>query len=196
MTVPTESLKESKFRTVVRQKYDFSCGSAAVATLLSYHYETRVNELEVFRAMYRRGDKDRIRREGFSMLDMKEYLAAKGLRADGFRVPLDKLKQVGVPAIVLTNDKGYSHFVVVKGVEGREVLIGDPAKGLWRMPREEFEESWSGLVFVIRDRTRLARSNFNRDSEWSVVPGAPLEAGVRRWGLSDFTLNLPRRGDF
>ena len=197
VSVPTESMKEARFRTVVKQQYDFSCGSAAVATLLSYHYEDRVSELEVFKAMYRRGNRARIRKEGFSMLDMKKYLAARGYRADGFRVPLDKLKQVGVPAIVLTNDKGYSHFVVVKGLEDSEVLIGDPAKGLRRVPREEFEDTWNGLVFVVRGRSQVARNYFNRHSEWAVLPGAPLDAGVqRRRGLADFTLNLPRRGDF
>ena len=36
LTVPSQSFAELRFRDVVRQKYDFSCGSAAVATLLTY----------------------------------------------------------------------------------------------------------------------------------------------------------------
>ncbi len=38
------SLKEARFRNTIRQKYDFSCGSAAVATLLTYQYGYPVNE--------------------------------------------------------------------------------------------------------------------------------------------------------
>ena len=194
--VGVESMAERKFRSVIRQQYDFSCGSAAVATLLTHHYDDPVSELAVFKAMYEQGDKAQIRAKGFSMLDMKSYLAAQGYRADGFRVPLDKLKSVGVPAIVLTNDGGYSHFVVVKGVTDRRVLIGDPAKGLRTLPRKEFKAMWNGLVFVVRNRMDVAREHFNQEGEWSVLAQAPAETGVRRRGLSDFTRSLPRRGHF
>src|SRR3546814_20011104 len=46
-SVPVMSLKEKRWTTVVRQQYDFSCGSAAVATLLTYHYETHLAEAVV-----------------------------------------------------------------------------------------------------------------------------------------------------
>ena len=36
-SVKVLSLKELRLRAVVLQQYDFSCGSAALATLLSYH---------------------------------------------------------------------------------------------------------------------------------------------------------------
>ena len=41
-SMSVRSLKEMRlreaFRTTLRQQYDFSCGSAAVATLLTHHY--------------------------------------------------------------------------------------------------------------------------------------------------------------
>ena len=49
--LPVTSLKEARFRTTVRQQYDFSCGSAALATLLSHHYDFQVTEQEIFRDM-------------------------------------------------------------------------------------------------------------------------------------------------
>ena len=39
--VPVKSMNEIRFQSVVPQRYDFSCGSAAVATLLTYHYDGR-----------------------------------------------------------------------------------------------------------------------------------------------------------
>src|SRR4029077_10081261 len=66
-----KSLLDSRFKNVVRQHYDFSCGSAAVATLLTYNYGHPVEEMNVLNAMYEAGDKAKIRREGFSLLDMK-----------------------------------------------------------------------------------------------------------------------------
>ncbi|MBI5040606.1 MAG: hypothetical protein HZB57_05230 [Gammaproteobacteria bacterium] len=83
-SVPVTSLKEARLQTVVRQQYDFSCGSAAVATLLTFHYEQPVGETEAFEFMYRTGDQQKIRQEGFSMLDMKRFLDNKGLQTDGF----------------------------------------------------------------------------------------------------------------
>ena len=70
-SVPVTSLKEARFRATVRQQYDFSCGSAAVATLLTYQYGMPVDEAEVFEHMYATGDQARIRAEGFSLLDMR-----------------------------------------------------------------------------------------------------------------------------
>src|SRR3546814_14224143 len=43
------SLKEARFKTTVPQQRDFSCGSAAVATLLTYQYGQPVTEAEVDR---------------------------------------------------------------------------------------------------------------------------------------------------
>src|SRR3546814_9136042 len=75
--------------------------------------------------MYDHGDQARIRKEGFSLLDIRGYLQSQGYKADGFVLPIDKLFEEGLPAIVLLNDRGYRHFVVVKGLRGGRVLVGD-----------------------------------------------------------------------
>lgn len=194
--VPVLSFKEARFKGTVKQQYDFSCGSAALATLLSHHYGDPVTEQQVFSAMYEQGDQERIRRKGFSLLDMKRYLQSRGLAADGFRIPLERLEQVQVPAIALTTINGYQHFVVVKGVRGGEVLVGDPALGLKVIGREQFESGWNGIMFLIRDRVEQGRSTFNRRTEWSVRTKAPFGSAFSGPGLASFTLSLPRRADF
>jgi predicted double-glycine peptidase len=95
------SMKELRFRSTTHQQYDFSCGSAALATLLTYHYGYPVSETTAFQAMWEHGDQAKIRREGFSLLDMQRYLAEIGFKADGFTVPLQKLVDSKLPAIVL-----------------------------------------------------------------------------------------------
>jgi len=50
---PVTTLKELRFRRVVKQEYDFSCGSAAIATLLTYHYNRPTPEDIVLQAMYK-----------------------------------------------------------------------------------------------------------------------------------------------
>ena len=66
------------FRSVVRQRYDFSCGSAAVATLLTHHYGRPMPESTPFQAMWELGDKETIRKVGFSMLDMRKATSNNG----------------------------------------------------------------------------------------------------------------------
>ncbi|MBJ7311639.1 C39 family peptidase [Rugamonas sp. CCM 8940] len=189
--VPVRNLKASRFAATVHQQFDFSCGSAALATLLSFHYGQPVGEQGVFAEMYAGGDQDKIRREGFSLLDMKRYLAAHGWRADGFEQPLDKLVQAGFPAIVLVSDHGYRHFVVVKGLRDGRVLLGDPAGGARAMPRAAFEAIWQNrLLFVIHGWAGAPR--FNDAADWRVAPVAPLALGVARDGLS--TVTLPKNG--
>ncbi len=189
--VRVTSLKEARFKTTVPQQYDFSCGSAATATLLTYQYGVAVNEAQVFMRMYTVGDQAKIRKEGFSLLDMRRYLQSKGFEADGFELPLDKLAEEGMPAIVLLNDRGYRHFVVVKGLRNGRVLIGDPARGTRAMPRSRFEALWDNRVlFVIHNRRDLAR--FNQSRDWNTVPPAPMEMGILRDGLRNIT--VPKRG--
>ncbi len=190
-TVRITSLKEARFRTTVPQRYDFSCGSAATATLLSYQYGVPVNEEQVFVKMYTNGDQAKIRKEGFSLLDMRRYLQSRGFEADGFELPLDKLSEEGVPAIVLLNDRGYRHFVVVKGLRNGRVLLGDPARGTRAMPRARFEALWDNRVlFVIHNRREIAR--FNQAHDWRTAPPAPMDLGIQRDGLRNVA--MPRRG--
>lgn len=169
IVMPVRSLQDMKFDTVVRQRYDFSCGSAALATLLSYHYgETRTEE-QVFLGMWRDGDREQIRRSGFSLLDMKRYLAAEGLKADGFRVSLEDIFKTGVPGIALINLGGYRHFVVVKALERDRILVGDPALGLRTMDRDEFKSAWNGIYFAINERADFARERFG-ETQWASYP--------------------------
>ncbi|MBC7857235.1 MAG: C39 family peptidase [Burkholderiaceae bacterium] len=189
--VPVTSLQAARFARTLRQQYDFSCGSAALATLLSYHYAYPVTERYAFEQMYASGDQAQIRKEGFSLLDIKRFLEARGFRADGFQLPLQKLAEAGLPAIVLVSENGYQHFVVVKGLNPERVLIGDPAGGTRAVARASFDAMWAGkLLFVIYDRPGPVR--FNDPADWRVAPRAPLAGAIPRGGLDNIV--MPKHG--
>ena len=194
--VQVRSVKENKFRNIIRQQYDFSCGSAAIASLLTYHYGVPTTEEEVFRSMWNRGDQAKISRYGFSLLDMKASLARRGLAADGFRVPLDKLEEAKIPAVTLIDTSGYKHFVVIKGLSGDEVLVGDPALGTRVIPRQQFEAIWSGILFVLRNYGEVGREYFNREDTWEAIAKTPFDSARFREDLGSFTMNLPGPGEF
>jgi uncharacterized protein len=174
-TIDLKSLQDQKYEATIAQQYDFSCGSAALATLLTYDYKIPVGEPEVFRDMFDHGDKKVIAEYGFSLLDIKNYLARRGLEANGYRAPLSKLAEVRLPAIVLVNVRGYSHFVVLEGIHDGSVLLSDPANGMRREAIAQFEGHWSGIFFLILTDAEHSQQNFNSREKWAAAPAPPWE---------------------
>lgn len=184
--VSTKSFAEMKFNTVYKQEFDFSCGSAALASLLTFHYGNAVTEKSVFLEMYEHGDQKKIQELGFSMLDMKNYLSRHGYDSDGLKVNLDKLREFNSPAITIINLNGYMHFVIIKGITEQNVLIGDPAVGVKIYPRDEFEKMWGErILFVIHDRNGIQTEESRNQSEWHTHL-APLDQVVDRSSLSEY----------
>ncbi len=184
------SWRDIPFRTIVRQQFDYSCGSAALATLLRYHYGRAVTEADVFKDMYQRGDQAQIRRVGFSLLDMKHYLDHVGLRADGYRLTIDQLKIIGRPAIAVMKVGPYRHFVVIKGILADKVLVGDPALGLKTYTLNAFAAQWDGIVFAIHEDSKV-KGAFNRVAEWRPWASAPVGPAMSDDTLSRLTWQMP-----
>jgi uncharacterized protein len=189
--VPVTSYKDVPFKSVVRQQYDFSCGSASLATLLHYHYGRPVSEMDAFKAMWATGDQEKIRKVGFSLMDMKRYLSEQGFSADGYRINVGLLEQINAPTIGVINVGAYKHFVVIKGARKGKILVGDPALGLRIYTSEEFAQVWDGVVLLIRSGPTKS-PQYNRSDEWGVTPGAPMStASLESGGVSSATRNLP-----
>lgn len=195
-TVNVQSFQARKFNTTIHQEYDFSCGSAALATLLTFTYHIPSTESDVFIDMFEHGDQPLIRKYGFSLLDMKNYLSRIGLPSGGFKAPISKLASIRVPAIVLINEHGYRHFVVIRGIQNNRVLLADPAIGLRTEPLHEFEQQWSGIFFVVLSHVQMTQAGFNGEQDWSAEPGAPLDLArfaVSRALLQQITIQNPDR---
>ena len=185
------SYSEIPFRTVIRQQYDYSCGSAALATLLRFHYSLHTNEADVFKAMYAVGDQAQIQKVGFSLLDMKKYLASIGYQADGYRISLAELGQVSTPAIALIQTGSYKHFVVIKGVIGDSVLVGDPALGLREFKAADFQKVWNGIAFLVHDSPAARTPIFNGAEDWQRwADFHPLTAATTIQPLTPFLRDL------
>jgi len=192
-TVAVKSLREMRYTAVIRQQHDFSCGAAALATLLTHHYGTAIGEEELVTAMMAAGDAERIRREGFSMADMQRFLATYGVRSNGYWASLEELRAAAIPVIALIDVKGYRHFVVVKGITERDVLVGDPVFGLKTYRTADFEAVKIGPLFAIDDHQDLGQQTFNAPEQWAFQPKrAAMDA---RWrdsiALSSVLLRTP-----
>ena len=142
--------RDQIFANVVRQHTDFSCGAAALATILKYAYDMKINEKEVFLGMYAVSDKSVVQQRGFSLLDMKKYLDTIGMQGVGYKVVPESLYQVKVPVIVLLNMGGYEHFVVMRKVTPNGVFVADPALGNRALPNDIFFNDWQlGVIFAV-----------------------------------------------
>lgn len=191
LSVSVISWRDLPFQTVKRQTFDYSCGSAAVATLLTYVYGRKTTESDVFRTMFADGDQKKIRREGFSLLDMSKYLNKLGYKASGYKLNLKIVEKHKIPFIALINRDGYMHFVVVKSVVGPAVLIGDPSKGNMIVPRDEFEKMWTGVSLVVKNNARAARSFFADAKEWSYAHPAAIPGMGEHPALDSVSLPFP-----
>lgn len=146
---PIQSMRERRFANLVQQRTDFSCGAAAMATLLNEAYGWELDEEQVIEGMLAEADPQLVRQMGFSMLDMKRYAESLGLRARGYRLQPQQLAQVKVPSVVLLDVRGYKHFVVMQVTTDDWVYVGDPVLGHKKMPLEEFARGWNGIVFAV-----------------------------------------------
>ena len=154
------SLRDLRYRELVRQRYDFSCGSAALASLLQYGYGMDVSEPELIRQMMAGADPEEVVRNGFSMLDMKRYVEAVGMRAHGYRIEPDALYRLQVPVIALLDIKGYRHFVLVKGASAGRVYVADPALGHRVMLEADFVAGWNGIVLAVLADTPMRADSY------------------------------------
>jgi predicted double-glycine peptidase len=148
------SLAEIRHERVVMQKWDLSCGAAALATLLTYDLGDAVTERAVAGAMLRRTDPLKVRVQGgFSLLDLYEYVERRGHAPAAFgQLSLEQLQDLA-PAIVPVRVHSFDHFVVFRGVRRSGVEFADPAYGNRTMPVAEFERAWKQKVaFVVTRR--------------------------------------------
>jgi uncharacterized protein len=190
-SVRVMSWADIPFRTVVRQQYDFSCGSAAVATLLTHQMGIKTSESEPFKAMWARGDQAIIKTKGFSMLDMKQYFESRGMRAIGYRYTIADIAKAQQPGIALIDLNGFKHFVVVKGVAAGKVLVGDSILGLTQYPAETFAKMWNGIYLTVQQTKAGHRPIFNLQSDWGPWASAPINENSSGSSINQLTGDFP-----
>jgi len=160
---PASSMKELRDRNVVKQRYDFSCGAAALATILRYGFGDQVTELQLLEELFgllSKEETEDVRSQGFSLLHLQRVAQARGYNAQGFRLPPEQLALLGGPVLVYIEPRGYQHFAVLRGVRGDRVYLADPSRGNIRMPMYQFLESWlqdgaTGIIFAVEPTTGL-----------------------------------------
>ncbi len=152
------------------------CGAASLAMVLAFH-GAHVPLRELRRACHRS-------REGSKASDLLRTAREYGLIAQGWRAKVEGLAEVALPAVLHWNG---NHFVVLEAWEEdrRFVWINDPATGHRRLPVEELEERFSGVVLTFRPgpefRPRAAPPGILRRS-WREFASRPVAVGALAFG--------------
>ncbi len=158
-TVPVALHQDIKTRSeftsahIIKQQYDYSCGSAALATLLNYYLGEKLTEKQIIAGLVEYGDKNQIERlKAFSLLDMKRFVEKLGYHGTGYRADIEDLRTMGKPCIVPMEIYGYQHFCVFRGIVQDHVFLADPYMGDISFPIEQFRKMWQrNVAFVVTD---------------------------------------------
>ncbi|MEY2695908.1 MAG: hypothetical protein RL333_46 [Pseudomonadota bacterium] len=145
---PVHSLTELRQKNVMMQKWDISCGAAAIGTILRYHHGLDISEKDIAISLMQRDEYIKnpqlVRmRLGFSLLDIKRYVESVGyigLGLGGLQLA-DLIERAPVMVTVVIN--GYNHFVVFRGIKRNRVLLADPAWGNRTLTVDQFMDMWA-----------------------------------------------------
>jgi predicted double-glycine peptidase len=151
------SLRALRDAGVVKQRFDYSCGSAALATLLTFGLNDPVDEQALLRELLEplsQAELKALQKEGLSLADLQRLAQKRGHKAQGFRVHRSQLADVSRPVIVFIKPRGYEHFAVLKGVRAGRAHLADPSLGNVRMPLHRFLDMWAddsghGVLFAV-----------------------------------------------
>ncbi|MEG2358493.1 putative pilus system C39 family peptidase FilB [Acinetobacter sp.] len=175
---------EDQFRGIVRQAYDYSCGSAALTTLLNGYVGTQLTEQQTMKGLLKFGETEKIiERRSFSLLDMKRFAGALGLESGGYRGEFADLVSQGQPAIVPISYAGFKHFVVFKGYKNGRVYVADPALGNISFDETRFKEIWENNTLYLINVAPEQRKNLLalQDADMRHVE----DATVNRYAFAD-----------
>jgi predicted double-glycine peptidase len=158
---PARSIKALRDENLIKQRLDFSCGAAALATILRYGFGEAVTERQILTQLFdllSDEEKTTVRKTGFSLLHLQRVAQARGYTAQGFRLSPAQLPMLGGPVIVFIQPRGYEHFAVLRGVRADRVYLADPSRGNIRMPGYAFLDDWlqddgTGIIYVVEPET-------------------------------------------
>ncbi len=137
---------------IVMQKRDYSCGAAALATILVYYWGDNVTEDQILIAIEKiltpEEMKDRIKK-GLAISDIRRAAVEMGYLSTIGTLTFQKLTESKVPLIVGITHNKYDHFVVYRGVDCDWVYVSDPIRGNIRIPFIEFVSEWQKNAALV-----------------------------------------------
>jgi len=138
----------------IKQQSRMDCGAACLTMICDYYgIRPSINKIKEIL---------NVSRNGTSMLNLVRGVESIGFKSLAYKSTWEQLQNATMPAIA--NWKGY-HWVVIYKINKDEVIIGDPAKNILKLSREEFEQSWVKYTIFLSptkefNKLQHAKRNF------------------------------------
>ncbi|WP_455288136.1 C39 family peptidase [Cupriavidus necator] len=154
---------------VIKQKFDYSCGVASLATLLHHYYGDPVDEAAVLQQIAATGPA--------TFRSLSAAAAHFGYEARGYALSLEALRQLALPAIVFLYAGNDNHFSVLRSIDAHSVELADP--------------SYGNRIYAIPDFLRLWTTRPSRDYPGRALVVLPRKAGLA--GNAAFMRPIPAK---
>ena len=143
----------------VSQIDEMDCGAASLG-MICRHFGRKVSLARIRQLCHTSTD-------GTSLKAMCRAATELGLAARALKVSLRNLPLLPLPAIVHWEG---NHWMVLTDVQESYVRVADPASGMRRIPRKEFEQNWSGYAALFDYTTAFQNAPESRSGVAWVLP--------------------------
>ena len=143
----------------IRQIDEMDCGAASLG-MVCRHFGRKVSLTRIRQLCHTSTD-------GTSLKAMCRAANELGLAARALKVSLRNLPNMPLPAIVHWEG---NHWMVLYDVGEKFVRVGDPASGVRKIPRKQFEQNWSGYAALFDYTTAFEQAPESKPTLAWVMP--------------------------
>ena len=143
----------------IAQIDEMDCGAASLG-MICRHFGRKVSLARIRQLCHTATD-------GTSLKAITRAASELGLAARALKVSLRNLSLMPLPAIVHWEG---NHWIVLHDVDQQFVRVADPARGLRKLPRREFEAKWTGYAALFDYTTAFEQAPESKPTLAWVVP--------------------------
>jgi HlyB family type I secretion system ABC transporter len=143
----------------IQQIDEMDCGAASLG-MVCRHFGRKVSLARIRQLCHTATD-------GTSLKALVRAASELGLAARALKVSLRNLQMMPVPAIVHWEG---NHWIVLYDVDEAFVRVADPALGLRKIPRREFEANWTGYTALFDYTTAFEKAPESKAALAWIVP--------------------------
>jgi ATP-binding cassette subfamily B protein len=143
----------------IEQIDEMDCGAASLG-MICRHFGRKVSLARIRQLCHTATD-------GTSLKALCRAASELGLAARALKVSLRNLNLMPLPAIVHWEG---NHWIVLYDVEPDFMRVADPAMGLRKIPRREFEAKWTGYAALFDYTTAFEHAPESKPALAWIVP--------------------------
>ncbi|MEP7015626.1 MAG: peptidase domain-containing ABC transporter [Verrucomicrobiota bacterium] len=143
----------------ITQIDEMDCGAASLG-MICRHFGRKVSLAHIRQLCHTATD-------GTSLKALCRAATELGLAARALKVSLRNLPHMPLPSIIHWEG---NHWMVMYDVDEKFVRVADPAQGLRKIPRKDFEQGWSGYAALFDYTTAFDKAPEGKTSLAWLIP--------------------------